>query len=391
VSRSCSSALRYEDAGECARLAMDALAMRRVDGIPSWMLHVMDVRFIEARSGHAVGAFRDNAREVYLEFQRAVGCGMIDQFIPENPLSMGACGYESSTPHTATTGATDIVLDGIAINSAEAVADHLERVVFPALETAIAGAEAEGDEAVDALVQQEAATQALFGASILKAPYDGFQYFPYLRYTQYGYANYLMAFVMFPELMERDFRLQADLAVRRNAIAARAIVDGGLPKVIRLDHDMADSRGTLVDVRALDQVWFPHFGRAIQPHLDAGIRLLWHCDGNLMAMVPRLIEAGIGGFQGFQYEDGMDYARLCAMRDRDGGPLMIWAGVSVTTTLPHGRPEDVRSELRRLVDFGPKTGLFLGGSSSITPGVPWENLDALIEGLAYYRSHDRAA
>jgi len=72
-----------------------------------------------------------------------------------------------------------------------------------------------------------------------------------------------------------------------------------------------------------------------------------------MAMVPRLIEAGIAGFQGFQYEAGMDYPRICRMRTRDGGPLMIWAGVSVTRTLPLGTPDDVRDELRWLVENGP--------------------------------------
>jgi len=217
-------------------------------------------------------------------------------------------------------------------------------------------------------------------------PYGGgFQRFPYLRYTTYGYANYFTAFVMYPELMERDFALQADLAECENALAARAIVEGHLPAVVRLDHDLADSKGTLVDVRMLDALWFPHFARAIRPHVDAGVRLLWHCDGNLMEMVPRLIEAGVGGFQGFQYEDGMDYERICRMETREGGPLMIWAGVSVTTTLPFGSPAEVRRQLRWLVEQGPPVGLALGASSSVTPGVPWENLDALADGLAHYR------
>ena len=34
---------------------------------------------------------------------------------------------------------------------------------------------------------------------------------------------------------------------------------------------------------------------------------------------------------------------------------------------------------------------YTAGSSSITPGVPWENLRALIEGLAHYRQHGRGA
>ncbi len=38
----------------------------------------------------------------------------------------------------------------------------------------------------------------------------------------------------------------------------------------------------------LDRLWFPHFARSIQPLLDADVTMIWHCDGNLMEMVPRL-------------------------------------------------------------------------------------------------------
>jgi len=73
---------------------------------------------------------------------------------------------------------------------------------------------------------------------------------------------------------------------------------------------------------------------------------------------------------------------------RPGG-LVIVGGASVTTTLPHGSPDDVKKELKWLVDKGPETGLFLGGSSSITPGTPWENIKILIEGLKFYREKGR--
>jgi hypothetical protein len=42
-----------------------------------------------------------------------------------------------------------------------------------------------------------------------------------------------------------------------------------------------------------------------------------------------------------------------------------------------------------LVENGPRTGLFLGASSSIAPGVPWENLKTFVEGLHHYRLHGR--
>jgi hypothetical protein len=373
-----------------ARLAADTLAMQATEGVPTWMLHVMDIAFLEYASGHPRGAYCADPDTVYLDFQRAAGVCMIDQYLADNPLTMTAHGYGHGTTRGASTGAETIVLDEITIDSPESVAAHLERFVFPPLAKQIAATNPDDEAAVTALIERERAMQTRFGPSILKVPYgEAFQHFPYLRYTTYGYVDYLTAFLAYPELMEKDFALQADLAVKKNALAARAVVQGRLPKTLRLDHDMADGRGTLVDVRALDALWFPHFERAIQPYLEAGIRLIWHCDGNLMEMAPRLIDAGIGGFQGFQYEDGMDYDRICRMRTRGGDPLLIWAGVSVTRTLPFGTADNVRQELDWLVRQGPPVGLFLGASSSITPGVKWDNLRALIEGLAYYRNRGR--
>jgi hypothetical protein len=373
-----------------AQLAEAVLAMRPTQGIPSWMLHVMDIPFIENVAGYPHGSFREDPDAVYVAFQRRIGTCLIDQYLATNPLSMTECGYDGHTSRTATTGAATTTVDGMLIDGPDAVVEHLERFVFPQLEAAIAAIDPNDDQLIQGILRRERGLQALLGPSILKAPHgEDFGHFPCLRYTTYGYANYLMAYVMYPEIMEKDFALQADLALLRNQQAVRAIFDGGLPRVIRLDHDMADSRGTLVDIRTLDRLWFPHFERAIRPYLEAGIRSLWHCDGNLMAMVPRLIEVGIGGFQGFQYEDGMDYESICKMTTRDGAPLMIWAGVSVTRTLPFGAPDDVRKELDGLVRHGPPAGLFLGASSSITPGVKWDNLRTLIEGLHYYRTHGR--
>jgi len=189
--------------------------------------------------------------------------------------------------------------------------------------------------------------------------------------------------------MEKHFSLQADLALRVNRAAARAFVEGDLPPLLRLDHDMTDSRGTLASIESLDRLWLPHFARCLEPLLETDVRLIWHCDGNVTQMVPRLLEAGLHGFQGFQYEDGVDYERICRMKTRDGDELTIIGGVSVTRTLPFGTPDDVRQELAWLVEHGPKTGLFLACTSSMTPGVPWGNLQTLIEGLQYYQTHGR--
>lgn len=370
---------------ETARLALDTIHRKQVKGIPSWLLHIMEHSIIERIAGVPSGEYRRHPETTYIAMQKALGTCMIDQFIPENPLTMSDQGYEGKAPGV-TTGAECILLDGIEIDSPEAVVEHMERFVFPRLHDAIRTFDE--DSRVRAVLEKEADIQERIGPEILKVPYSVAS-FPAFAYGSYGYTAYFSAYALYPELMEKHFSLQADLATLINKAAARAYQEGNLPPLLRLDHDMADSRGTLVRVETLDRLWFPHFARCLQPLLDANVTLIWHCDGNLMQMVPRLIDVGIKGFQGFQYEDGMDYEKICRMKTRDGDDLLIIAGVSVTRTLPMGTPSDVKRELDWLVANGPRTGLFLGASSSIAPGVPWENIQALWDGLRYYREHGR--
>jgi hypothetical protein len=371
--------------GPSYHLALDTIHQRPTRGIPSWLLHIMEHRHIERLAGAQPGEYARDPHRVYLAFQRNIGTCMLDQYLAENPLTMGDHGYEG-TAHGATTGADTIVCDGMVIDSPEAVVAHLEQVEFPRIRRRIAAFDE--DARVKEIIAGERDMQAWLGPDMLKGAY-GFIDFPALAYNAYGYPHYFMAWALYPDVIERHFALQADAALLNNRAAARAFVEGNLPPLYRLDHDMADSRGTLVNIRSLDRIWFPHFAHCLEPVLRAGVRLIWHCDGNLMQMIPRLLEVGIRGFQGFQYEDGMDYPRICAMRAKDGDPLIIIAGVSVTRTLPMGAPADVKRELAWLVEHGPQVGLFLGGSSSITPGVPWANIEALVEGLKYYRERGR--
>jgi hypothetical protein len=370
-----------------AQLALDTILGKPTRGIPIWSILPMEHRIIDRLAGVPEGTYRDHPEPIYLRMLANSACCLLDQYIPTNPLSMGSRGYESETPHSATTGAETVVLDGLRIDSPEAVVEHLERFVFPALQKE--AQTFDEDTRVSEILAGERRLQALLGPDILKTGY-GFISGPGLAYFTYGYVNYFMAYALYPEVMERHFALQADRDTLVNRAVARAYREGGrLPPLYRLDHDMADSRGTLVDVKSLDRIWFPHFARALEPVLNCGVKLIWHCDGNLREMVPRLLEVGLHGFQGFQYEDGMDYEAICRMKTRDGDPLFIIGGVSVTRTLPHGTPEDVRREMKWLVEKGPRTGLVLGGTSSITPGVPWENMQTLVEGFKYYREHGR--
>ncbi|MCK5644906.1 MAG: hypothetical protein KAJ19_29170, partial [Gammaproteobacteria bacterium] len=228
--------MAFDAATETAQLARDTIFQKPARGIPSWMIHIMEHSHIERIAGARPGDYKKAPEKIYLAFQRAVGTCLLDQYIPGNPLRMGDQGYEGAEKG-ATTGAEQIVLDGMRIDAPEAVAEHMERFVFPGLRKA--AAEFDEGRRVKEILDEEAAIQKKLGPDILKSGY-AFIRFPCFAYGAYGYVNYFMAYALYPEVMEKHFSLQADLALLNNRAAARACAEGGLPPLYRLDHDIAD-------------------------------------------------------------------------------------------------------------------------------------------------------
>ena len=340
---------------------------------------------LAARNGMKDPDYVHDPVNVYRRAQQEIGAEAIDQWIPDNPLTMQDQGFEAGKERTATTGAEEIELDGMKIEEPEDVVEHLERFEFPRIQKSIE--EFDLEKRVREIGLSEYRQQYDIGLDILKTGYD-FIRFPILGYYTYGYVNYLCAYALYEDVMEKHFRLQAELCRKNNEAAAIAYNRYALPKLFRLDFDMTDSRSTLVDIKSLERIWYPQLDYCLQPVLKGcDVRLIWHCDGAITSMVPGLIDVGVRGFQGFQYEDGVDFAKLCQLRGNDGKPLFMIAGASVTKTLPFKTPREVREELDYLVSVHGDTALMLGCTSSMTPGVSSENIDTLIEGLHYYKTH----
>ena len=114
---------------------------------------------------------------------------------------------------------------------------------------------------------------------------------------------------------------------------------------------------------------------------DAGIKIIWHSDGNIMPIVDRLIKMGVDGFQGLQESVGtrVDLNYLAQIEALSGKKLIIVGSISTVTTLPFGSVEDVKKDVRRCIEIAEKRGggFLLNTSSSIAPEVPKENIYAL--------------
>lgn len=353
------------------------------DGIPSWILVVMDVAWTERLLGEPPGAYETDPVGLELRQKQVLGTAIFDQLVvtPPTQVESGFGGRVSA--HQA-------VVDGKPIEGPEDVLHHYEDVVIPGLEHAIAHFPERAEGLRTEWLAGFRSLEQRLGPETLLIPYDGVQEKPVFRYFSYGYEPYFMFFALYPEVQEEAFRLEGSYAELHNAVLAQTIVDEGIPPIVRSDHDMTSATGPMANIEVLDRIYFPHLERAMRPLIDRGIQVLWHCDGDVNLLVPRLLEMGFSGFQGFQDECNMDYPAIAKMRRRDGEPLTLIVGASVTTTMVFGTPDDVRREVDWLVRESGDSYLALGGSSSICPGTPWENIDALVERMRFYQEHGKA-
>jgi uroporphyrinogen decarboxylase len=199
-------------------------------------------------------------------------------------------------------------------------------------------------------------------------------------YGTYGYVAFLEAVAVYPEAIEKIFWESGVLAREQNKVLAESIVELGLVPAVLCGDDICTGRGPMVSPAFLREKYWPHTKSALAPFVDAGIRLICHCDGNVMPLIDDFLDAGFTGFQGYQYEDGFDpYVVRQKALMHHANPIFL-GGLSVTQTLPFGTDEDVRNDIDYLyqaTDGGKGMILFTSNVSGVD--VPPERLSRAYE------------
>jgi hypothetical protein len=199
-------------------------------------------------------------------------------------------------------------------------------------------------------------------------------------FSRWGYENYLGCLALYPDAMSRYYEYTGEQGYLRNLAIAAAIRDNDLAPFVYGGQDICCNAGPMCSPAMLRELYFPHLKRAVQPLIEKEIRIIWHCDGNILPILDDLLDLGVSGFQGFQEEAGVALAQMIQVRTRWGRKPILWGSVSVTTTLPFGTVADVKRDVERCFDLAaPGGGFALASTSSILPETPLANILALYE------------
>lgn len=198
-------------------------------------------------------------------------------------------------------------------------------------------------------------------------------------FGKWGYEAFLGALALYPKHIERWFAHTGEHARLTNIAIVEAIRQHSLAPYVYNGDDICFNDGPMCSVEILRRVYFPALKRAVQPLHNAGVRMIWHSDGNILPILEDLIKAGMWGFQGFQEETGPKLEIMAQRRTIWGARPVLWGSISVTRTLPFGTAEDVRAEVDRCFETCSGGGFVLATSSSIGPEVPVENILAMYD------------
>ena len=150
--------------------------------------------------------------------------------------------------------------------------------------------------------------------------------------------------------------------------------------------DLGNQRQLMMKPDHFREFLMPHYARIGRLCRELNIHFWLHSCGNNTEILDDLIEAGVNVFHPVQ-KHTMDEQ---AVARRFGGRMTFLAGFDVQQTLVTGTPEEVRAEVRHLIDTfdRPEGGMCLAAGNGIVAGTPFENIEAFLdEGLRYGTRH----
>ena len=109
--------------------------------------------------------------------------------------------------------------------------------------------------------------------------------------------------------------------------------------------------------------------------INPNLKVAYHTDGNVLPVIPDLIEIGIDVLNPIQ-PASMDPVQV---KEQYGDKLCFWGSVDEQNTLPFGSPKDVQTEvLQRLKTIGKDGGLILAPTHHVQLDTPLENFWAMV-------------
>jgi hypothetical protein len=178
-----------------------------------------------------------------------------------------------------------------------------------------------------------------------------------------GLELFIYAYAENPELVSAWLEALNEAEIQR----VHETADAALSPVALVFADQADKNQTMFSPAFLRKEFFPRLRKLVDAWHSHGIKVIYHSDGNLWAVLEDFHASGIDGLNPLE-----PLSRMYAGDVRGSHPdWILMGGIDASQLLPFGSEAEVREAVRRTIrEAGSAGRLWLGSSTEIHPGVP---------------------
>ena len=191
-----------------------------------------------------------------------------------------------------------------------------------------------------------------------------------------GMENALTDFYFYPEEVHRLYQKLTDFYIR---IMERFREECGADGIFTSD-DIGTQTGPFFSLEIFRTFFKPYYKQIIDKAHELGMHFWLHTCGNIELFMEDFIEIGLDVIHPIQ-KYTMDEKQIVR---KYGGRICFLAGFDVQNIIPYGTPEDVRVEVRFLIDtsFRPDGRFMITMGNGSTNDWKKESLQALYDEIA---------
>lgn len=198
-----------------------------------------------------------------------------------------------------------------------------------------------------------------------------------------GMDTFLMNLAVYPEFSLALLKKNLELCKQHLGHFLDAM--GENIDIIKIGDDLGTQDRLMISPIMYRQMLKPLHAELIQfvkEHTKA--KILFHTDGDVFDLVSDFIEIGVDILNPIQTLAG-NMADLEALKTRFGRDLVFCGAVDTQRILPHGTPEEVRQEVRRVINILGRDGGYMAASvHTIMNEVPAENILAMVDAVKIF-------
>ena len=165
----------------------------------------------------------------------------------------------------------------------------------------------------------------------------------------FGIENHLTFLALYAADLGRVYRRQAEW----NRAFAMNCIDLGVD-MVHVSDDWGAQNGLLFSPAMWWKLMYPHHQTTVAAVKKRGAFVSLHSDGNVASVLDGIIKLGYDVVHPYQESAGMD---LYEFKKRYRQQFTVMGGLDVQTTIGFGKPDFLRSEIRRVLSLFADGGL----------------------------------